>query len=64
MVTLGVSAVHDFHFGPRANRLMREAPEGLEAERMRWWSSWLGRLTLLLSLAILWFAVLLPRGGL
>lgn len=64
VLTLIVSAVHDFHFGPTAIRLMREAPGTSEAERMRLWSSWLGRLTLLLSLAILWFAVLLPRGGL
>jgi putative copper export protein len=62
--TLSISAVHDFHFGPKAIRLMREAPESAAAERMRWRSSWLGRLTLLLSLAILWFAILLPRGGL
>lgn len=62
--TLLVSAVHDFHFGPKAIRLMQNAPDSAEAERMRWWSSWLGRLTLLLSLVILWFAVLLPRGGL
>jgi len=64
VVTLAVSAVHDFHVGPKAVRLMEAAPERVEAERMRWWSSWLGRLTLLLSLALLWFAVLLPRGGL
>ncbi|PQJ33703.1 hypothetical protein BSZ35_03000 [Salinibacter sp. 10B] len=63
-LTLGISAVHDFHFGPKAIRLMQNAPESPEAERMRWWSSWLGRLTLLLSLGILWFAILLPRGGL
>lgn len=63
-LTLLVSAVHDFYFGPKAIRLMQAAPESAKAERMRWWSSWLGRLTLLLSLAILWFAVLLPRGGL
>jgi len=64
VVTLVVSAVHDFHFGPKAVHLMEAAPESAEAERMRWWSSWLGRGTLVLSLAILWFAVLLPRGGL
>jgi len=64
VVTLTVSAVHDFYVGPNAIRLMQEAPESREAERMQWWSSLLGRLTLLLSLAILWFAVLLPRGGL
>lgn len=64
ILTLGISAVHDFHFGPKAIRVMQNEPESEAAERMRWWSSWLGRLTLLLSLAILWFAVLLPRGGL
>lgn len=64
VLVLVISAVHDFYFGPKAIRLMQEAPGSAEAERMRWWSSWLGRLTLLLSLAILWFAVLLPRGGL
>lgn len=64
VLVLGISAVHDFHFGPKAIRLMEEAPSSAKAERMRWWSSWLGRLTLLLSLVILWFAVLLPRGGL
>lgn len=63
-LVLAVSAVHDFHFGPKAIRLMEEAPDSPEAERMRWRSSWLGRLTLLLSLIILWFAILLPRGGL
>jgi len=63
-LTLAVSAVHDFYFGPKAIRMMQNAPASSEAERMRWWSSWLGRLTLLLSLAILWLAVLLPRGGL
>ena len=63
-LTLTVSAVHDFYFGPKAIRMMQNAPASSEAERMRWWSSWLGRLTLLLSLAILWLAVLLPRGGL
>lgn len=64
LLTLAVSAVHDFHFGPKAVRLMEAAPESAEAERMRWWSSWLGRLTLFLSLVILWLAALLPRGGL
>lgn len=39
IATLRVSAVHDFHFGPKAIRLMREALESPEAERMRWWSS-------------------------
>ena len=62
-LVLLISAVHDFYAGPRAIRLMEEAPESPEAERMRAWSSWLGRLTLILSLLILWFAVLLARGG-
>lgn len=63
-LVLAVSTVHDFYLGPRAIALMEERPEAEVTERMRWWSSWLGRLTLLLSLVILWLAVLLPRGGL
>lgn len=63
-LVLVVSAVHDFYLGPEAIRLLRERPEADSTERMRAWSSWLGRLTLVLSLAILWLAVLLPRGGL
>lgn len=64
IVVLVVSGIHDFHVGPKAVRLMEESPSSPEAERMRWWSSWLGRLALLLSLLILWFAIFLPRGGL
>lgn len=61
-LVLGISAVHDVHFGPEAIRLMQDAPESAEAERMRWESSWFGRGPLLLSLVILWFAIVLPRG--
>jgi putative copper resistance protein D len=64
VLTLVVSAVHDFWMGPRALELMKTAPDARATEWMRWGSSWLGRLTLVLSLAILWLAVLLPRGGL
>jgi putative copper export protein len=64
VVTLAVTALHDFHVGPKAIRLIQEAPGSPQAKRMRWWSSWLGRLTLLLSLIVLWCAILLPRGGL
>ena len=63
-LTLLVSALHDFWLGPRAIALMQEAPDSRTTARVRWWSSWMGRITLLLSLGMLWYAVLLPRGGL
>lgn len=62
-VTLVVSGVHDFVLGPRAVDAMQSAPEAPRTERLRWWSSWLGRLTLVLSLAVLWWATMLVRGA-
>lgn len=60
---LAISAAHDFWVGPRAIALM-EADAGACARSMRRRARWMGRLTLLLSLGILWLAVTLPRGGL
>lgn len=63
-VVLVMSAVHDFVLGPRTMRVLEANPDAPEAERMRRWASWMGRLTLLLSLVILALAVALVRGGL
>ncbi len=63
-IVVVMSAAHDFYNGPRAIRVMEEAPDSPEARSLRKQSSWMGRLTLLLSLAIVALAVLLPRGGL
>ena len=63
-LVLVVSAVHDFYLGPRATRLLEEDPEAPEAQRLRRTASYIGRLMLLVSLAILALAVMLVRGGL
>jgi putative copper export protein len=61
-LVLALSAVHDFLVGPRAGRLMIEAPD---APRTRAWRSaarMLGRVNLLLALLIVALAVRLVRG--
>lgn len=52
-LVLAVSAAHDFYLGPRATRVMKAQPDSPEAKRWRRLSSWVGRLTVLLSLVIL-----------
>ena len=63
-IVLAISGVHDFYLGPRTMHVLENDPDSPNAERLRRWSSWMGRLTLVLSLVILGFAVLLVRGGL
>jgi uncharacterized membrane protein len=60
-VVLLLSAVHDFRLGPRATALAPGSPAAL---RLRRWATWIGRLNLLLGLAIVFLAVALARGGL
>lgn len=59
-----ISAVHDFVLGPRTARRMQDAPDAAATKRLRRQASWMGRITLVLSLIVLWLAVLLLRGGL
>jgi copper resistance protein D len=61
---LGISAAHDFWVGPRAIALMETSPSSPSGRRLRTGARWMGRLTLLLSLVVLWLAVGLARGGL
>jgi len=61
-LVLVLSAVHDFYLGPRATRLLEADPESPEARSIRTLASWIGRIMLLLSLLILWLAILLVRG--
>ena len=58
-----LSAVHDFHIGPRATALWRANPGSPEARRLRQQASWIGRLNLLLALIVVALGVLLVRGG-
>lgn len=59
---LVVSGVHDFWLGPKASRRLIEAPGSPDAMKLRKAASWMGRLTLVLSLLVLWYAVRMVRG--
>lgn len=61
-LVLIISGIHDFYAGPKAAELMDEQPDHPQTKRMRKISSWLGRLNLLLGLAILYYAMRLLRG--
>lgn len=56
------TAAHDVLLGARAMRRLAQDPTSAAAMRARKVASWLGRVTLMLSLAVLLFAVWLVRG--
>ncbi len=57
-----LSGIHDFWLGPKAARLMDDEPDTPRTKRFRKITSWVGRVNLLLGLAILYYAVTLVRG--
>lgn len=57
-----VSAFHDFWHGPRATIVIQKDPRSPEAERLRKRASYLGRLNMLLALALLGLGVVIVRG--
>ncbi|MPZ19909.1 MAG: DUF4149 domain-containing protein [Luteitalea sp.] len=59
---LALSGVHDFVIGPRATAVLRDAPDSDRARHLRQMARWIGRLTLLLALAVVALAVMLARG--
>lgn len=59
---LVLSAVHDFIVGPGATARARRAPGSPEARRWRRLAGWMGRLNLLLGIAIVALAIMLVRG--
>ncbi len=61
IVTL--AAVHDFFVGPRATAAMMADPHSGRTERLRLLASWMGRVTLLLALAVVFVGVAIVRGG-
>lgn len=63
VLVLIAAGAHDLLIGRRAIEALERAPDSSKAKRTRRLASWLGRLTLLLSLAILFFAVALVRGS-
>jgi copper resistance protein D len=60
-LVLIISGVHDFWLGPKAARLMETDPDNPNTARLRKASSWVGRINLLLGLAILYYATALVR---
>jgi len=61
-LVLIVSGIHDFYAGPKAAELMDKHPDHPQTKRVRKFSSWLGRLNLVLGLVILYYAMRLLRG--
>jgi len=59
-VILVLSFFHDFVVGPKATLAMERG--GREAERLRWISSVIGRINVLLALAVVALGVMLVRG--
>lgn len=57
-----LTAYHDFSLGPRTLERLQRDPEDPVGLRLRRQASWLGRLTVLFSLVILYFAIRLVRG--
>lgn len=55
---LAVSIAHDFFLGPAA---VRAAQAGQDTERLRKAASWLARITGLLALGVVYYAVLMVR---
>ncbi len=60
---LAVSLVHDWYLGPKAATRMLADPSGPEARSLRRTASWMGRVNVLLGLAIVAMAVMFVRGG-
>jgi uncharacterized membrane protein len=59
---IAVSLYHDFAVGPAAARAIEIDAAGVEARLLRRRAAWLGRINVLLSLAVMTLALLLVRG--
>jgi len=63
-LVLLLSGLHDFVLGPRAARSLEDEPGSAATLGMRRRASWMGRLNLLLGLALILLGVTIVRGGL
>lgn len=57
-----ISGLHDFYLGPNAAKVILDNPGSGEAAKARKRASWMGRIVLLLGLAVVAMAVQLVRG--
>ena len=62
-VVISLSILHDFFIGPQAAQASAADPGSPKAIRLSRWARWLARLNLILSLAIIFLAVVLVRGS-
>jgi len=62
VATVVLSLLHDLVVGPRATAKLREAPGSAEAQRLRRFAGWMGRVNLLLGVGIVAVAIMLERG--
>jgi putative copper export protein len=61
-LTIALAVLHDLWLGPRASAILVAAPGTPGALRARRLASWLGRVSLLLGIALVVLGVLLVRG--
>lgn len=61
-VIVSMSLYHDLVVGPSAVRAMTDDPSGGSAERLRRQASWLGRITMIFALVMIYLGVRLSRG--
>lgn len=61
-IILLLSAIHDFYIGPRATEILERSPDSPEAGKIRRQASLFGRVNLLLSLVVVFLAIMLVRG--
>ena len=62
LAILALSALHDTIIGQRAMAAMHDDPRSPEARRLRRQAAWIGRINLLLALAVAALGVMLVRG--
>ncbi len=62
VLIIALMAVHDLWLGPKFTRRLQSADDP-DTEPLRKWAAWLGRITVILTLLVFYFAVTLVRGG-
>lgn len=63
MLLLVLGGLHDFWLGPKATRMWRDTPDHPSVSGLRKAASWIGRVNLLISLIIVFLAVMIVRGN-
>ncbi|HNF86869.1 MAG TPA: copper resistance protein CopD, partial [bacterium] len=63
MLLLVLGGLHDFWLGPKATRMWRDTPDHPLVLGLRKAASWIGRVNLLISLMIVFLAIMIVRGN-